>query len=1058
MASKFLKGLTIKIGGDTSDLYKSLNKVDDQTNKLSQELGQINKLLNLDPTNTELLAQKQKVLADAISSTKDKLATLREAEKQVQEQFERGEVSEEQYRALQREIIATEQQLSKYEKAAKETAETEERLADGSYDASKGMEKAGNSSETAAAKFDSAAVAAAAALAAVVSLGKESVEAFNEVDAGADNVIRATGATGAAAGNLVESYKKVATQVVGSLDEIGATVGEVNTRFGYTGKLLEDCSTDFMKFAEITGVNSTNAVKMVTRALNDAGLPLSDYKILLDQLAKAGQSAGIDVTVLADGLSKNGATMRAMGFDTAETISLLAQFELSGADATTMLSGMKKAMGTWAKSGKDGRVEFAKLVEGVKDGSVSSAKALEVFGTRAGPQLVDAIKSGKFEYNQMLKVLEGSQGTLEDTFGELEDGGYSVQRSFQALKVKAGDLGEEIMEATAPALEELLNYLTEEDVVKKFGNTIKNDIVPGLKNVSGWVKSNGPTIKATIAGVTAALVASKVAAVADTVAHVGLKGAIAATTIAQEALALAQAATPWGLVSGAIVGVTTAMLVLSATTRDAGQPVNVLTEEEKALAAAADDAARAFRDQQDATAKNMDGINTQMDRVAALSAELQALADANGKVRDSDKARVDFILGELNEALGTEYKRTGDLIKNYKDLKANIDKAIESKRANLLLEAAEADYTTAWQNKSAAYDNMMLKQREYDAQQAQLIEKEKTYADEIEQLELQIQGAREAGNAFADAIYSVRLGRIQQELADERDAVEGKKTAWNDAMTAYSTYSNQIINWEEAQTAALAGNYDEAVDILGRKADSFGNYSDAVDTETARALDALQFEAIDAGRKAELMKKKFEEGTEGFTQEMIDEAETGYDSAMDAFSNAYADAEGVGEDLGAGLSGGMENKRSSLLAKAKSLVEGIIAAMRKAADSHSPSRKTIAFGEDVGEGPVIGIQRKTKDAKKAATEQVAAIMDAYKAPDVAVQHTFRNISELQVDRYVGSQMTAATANSAVLEQILAAIKAGQVLILDSNVVAGGTAGKVNNILGANCILTERGAL
>ena len=123
MAGKTIKGLTVEIGGDTSKLGKALENVEKKSRDLSGELGEINRLLKMDPGNTELLAQKQKVLADAVSNTKNKLDTLREAEKQVQAQFERGEVSEEQYRALQREIVATEKKLGSYEKAAKETAD-----------------------------------------------------------------------------------------------------------------------------------------------------------------------------------------------------------------------------------------------------------------------------------------------------------------------------------------------------------------------------------------------------------------------------------------------------------------------------------------------------------------------------------------------------------------------------------------------------------------------------------------------------------------------------------------------------------------------------------------------------------------------------------------------------------------------------------------------------------------------------------------------------------------------------------------------------------------------
>lgn len=123
-----LKGLTIEIGGDTTKLDKALESVNKRSRDLSSELGQVNKLLKMDPGNADLLAQKQDILAEAVENTSKKLETLKEAERQVQAQFERGEVSVDQVRALQREIVATEQKLGQYENAARETAEAIERL------------------------------------------------------------------------------------------------------------------------------------------------------------------------------------------------------------------------------------------------------------------------------------------------------------------------------------------------------------------------------------------------------------------------------------------------------------------------------------------------------------------------------------------------------------------------------------------------------------------------------------------------------------------------------------------------------------------------------------------------------------------------------------------------------------------------------------------------------------------------------------------------------------------------------------------------------------------
>ena len=113
-----IKGITIEIGGNTQPLNKALEGVNKKSKDLQTELRQVDRLLKLDPKNTTLIEQKQKLLADAVGNTKDKLDTLKAAEKQVQQQFQQGKIGEEQYRALQREITSTEKNLEGLESQA----------------------------------------------------------------------------------------------------------------------------------------------------------------------------------------------------------------------------------------------------------------------------------------------------------------------------------------------------------------------------------------------------------------------------------------------------------------------------------------------------------------------------------------------------------------------------------------------------------------------------------------------------------------------------------------------------------------------------------------------------------------------------------------------------------------------------------------------------------------------------------------------------------------------------------------------------------------------------
>jgi len=138
MAGK-IKGITIEIGGDTQKLNKALEDVNKKTRDVQSELRQVERLLKLDPKNTELLAQKQKLLADAVENSREKLDRLKAAQQQVNEQFAKGEISEEQYRAFQREVAKAEQELKSFEKQLRDTGITAEQVGKKMQDVGKKM-------------------------------------------------------------------------------------------------------------------------------------------------------------------------------------------------------------------------------------------------------------------------------------------------------------------------------------------------------------------------------------------------------------------------------------------------------------------------------------------------------------------------------------------------------------------------------------------------------------------------------------------------------------------------------------------------------------------------------------------------------------------------------------------------------------------------------------------------------------------------------------------------------------------------------------------------------
>lgn len=457
MASKKIKGITIEIGGSTTKLDKAINESTKKSKSLQAELKEVNKLLKFDPKNTELLAQKQKLIKEAIANTADQLDILKDAEKQVQQQFERGEVSEEKYRALQREIASTESYLKSLEAQAKES--------------NTALEKAGEAARKIGEKSEALGQKLLPVTVSITAVGAGAVKSFNDLDSGYDTIITKTGATGDALDDLQGSMDSVFTSLPTEAETAGIAIGDVNTRLGLTGKELEDTSAKFIKFAEVNDTDVSTAIASVTRAMGDAGMEASEVGDFLDVLTKASQASGIAIDKLTENVTKYGAPMRALGFDTKSSIAIFSSWEKAGVNTEIAFSGMKKAISNWSSAGKDSREEFKKTLEEIKncpDIATATTKAIEVFGAKAGPDLADAIQGGRFEYENFLQILGSSDGTLESTYEGILDPADKAKVALNNLKLAGADLAENGMNMLAPMLDKVTNK------IKTFTNWFKS--------------------------------------------------------------------------------------------------------------------------------------------------------------------------------------------------------------------------------------------------------------------------------------------------------------------------------------------------------------------------------------------------------------------------------------------------------------------------------------------------------------------------------------------------------------------------------------------------------
>lgn len=293
-------------------------------------------------------------------------------------------------------------------------------------------------------------------------LAKFAADAYKAVDEGSDNLIKATGATGAEAEALQQSYKNVAKTFEGDFSNIGTVMGEINTRFGVTGAELEEMTKQFLKFSDVTGADAKTSVQDVSKALRAAGMSDKDYAKLLDQMATAAQKSGISVSTLSEQLVKNGTTFRDLGYDTEQTIALLAQFEAAGVNTDTAIQGLKTANVNWAKEGKNAREEFGKTMQAIKDAPTDVEKtqiAIDNFGKKAGPEFADAVKTGRTEYGDFVKALENSQGTVDETYDQTKDAFDDVKVAIQNVKVGFSNFVSDILQQYGPQLKEGLGMI-----------------------------------------------------------------------------------------------------------------------------------------------------------------------------------------------------------------------------------------------------------------------------------------------------------------------------------------------------------------------------------------------------------------------------------------------------------------------------------------------------------------------------------------------------------------------------------------------------------------------
>ncbi len=268
-----IQGITVEIGGDTTKLQTALKGVNSEIRNTQSQLKDVDKLLKLDPRNTELLAQRHRLLGDAVKETKEKLETLKTAAEQANAALANGEITQSQYDGLQREIAETEAKLKSLEEQANQSATALQKISA----TGEKLQSVGDTISGVGTKLLPVTGAVAAA-------GTAAVKTAADFESGMSKVAAISGATGSDLDSLSDKAREMGAKTKFSASE-AASAMEYMAMAGWKTEDMLGGIEGVMNLAAASGEDLATTSDIVTDALTAFGLTASDSGHFADVLA-----------------------------------------------------------------------------------------------------------------------------------------------------------------------------------------------------------------------------------------------------------------------------------------------------------------------------------------------------------------------------------------------------------------------------------------------------------------------------------------------------------------------------------------------------------------------------------------------------------------------------------------------------------------------------------------------------------------------------------------------------------------------------------------------------
>lgn len=463
--SKRIKGITIELDGDTKGLDKALKDVNKESRDIQKELRDVDRLLRFNPKNVELLAQKKKLLADQVENTKKKLEQLKSAQDQVTKAFENGEISEEQYRAFQREIAETESKLNHYENQLKSVDSAHRSFGEKMAAAGKTVKEFGQGMTTVGKELSMKVTAPLTAVGGIATkIGMDFKAGLSEVQA----------ISGATAEDLVKL--ETTARELGSSTKFSAK--EVTEGFKYMSLAGWDVQQSLdgidgvLNLAAASGEDLGRVSDILTDSISAFGDEAKDAARYADVMAAASSNANTDVSGLGEAFKMVAPVAGALGYsleDTSVALGLMANAGVKGSAAGTALrsaltnlvkptAAMQKEMENLGINVKDSNGEMKPLDTLLKEmrGSFNelteaeqASAAATIFGKEAMSGMLAVLNASESDFNNLTKSIENSDGVAQEMADTMQN---NLQGKLTNLKSALEELGIKIFDALEPAL------------------------------------------------------------------------------------------------------------------------------------------------------------------------------------------------------------------------------------------------------------------------------------------------------------------------------------------------------------------------------------------------------------------------------------------------------------------------------------------------------------------------------------------------------------------------------------------------------------------------------